>query len=163
MVPRLWVGNGAPVIRPPIGELLDGVATALEETVVPDLAPATAARSQARAAIAILRRVAAVWDQVVPTVEADNRDIEETLRGLATALEATGALPKEGFDALEDAPPAGGAVPDFAHVSRRNEVLQRLLLDVQDALANTEKGGAAAELGALLERSVARERALARR
>jgi hypothetical protein len=168
MVPRVCAVRAAPVIRPSVRELLEGVATGLDDTVVPALPLATQARNQARAASVILRRVAAVWDRVVPTLEADNRDLAETL----------GQLLEEGGDAFASefarriadtrCTPEGGAEPlPFDAAAARNEALQGLLVETQGSVAGWVEGEvkdrARATLAGLSRRMLAREQTLARR
>jgi hypothetical protein len=74
------------MIRPTNTELLAGVAEALKETVLPELARGTAARKQLQAAIEILRRVAFALPNEAAVLEADNADMAEVLTKAATIL-----------------------------------------------------------------------------
>ena len=65
--------------KPTIGDLLNGVAASLRESVLPEV-PAGPTRRQIQAAISIIRRVSLVWDKTGPYLYADNKDIEESLR-----------------------------------------------------------------------------------
>lgn len=153
------------MIRPGVGELLEGVAASLEDGVIPGLAPATSARNQVRAAIAILRRVASVWDQVVPTLAEDSRDIEDTLRRVASLLGPAGVVSPGFLESLGGQADAGDG--SYATESRRNEALQELLVELQGLLGEREVeegvSTARAELAALTRRMIARDRLLAQR
>ena len=70
--------------KPTIGDLLDGVATSLRESVLPEI-PAGPTRRQIQVAISIIRRAALVSDKIGPYLYADNKDIEETLRRVCSA------------------------------------------------------------------------------
>ena len=83
------------MIKPSIGELLDGVAVSLRESVLPEI-PAGPTRRQIQVAISIIRRAAQVWDKTGPYLYVDNEDIEETLRQASLRLdraESKGMLP----------------------------------------------------------------------
>jgi hypothetical protein len=128
--------------KPTIGDLLNGVATSLRETVLPEM-PAGPVRRQIQVAISIIRRVSLVWDKTGPYLYADNKDIEETLQqvcaildgvesnGRGVAFEPLGqrlhaALDQRGHPDVEyPSPEALGA---------RNLELQSLLVEVQEAL-----------------------------
>jgi len=80
------------MIRPTDPDLLSGVATSLEKTVLPELARGTAARRQLQAAIAILRRVAFALPRRDAAIAADIADMAATLARMGRP---TGALPVE--------------------------------------------------------------------
>ncbi len=128
--------------KPSIGDLLNGVAASLRESVLPEI-PTGPTRRQIQAAISIIRRVSLVWDKTGPYLYADNKDIEETLRRVSAILDraeanGTGAgleplrqrlhavLDQQGVDAME--------YPSPATLGARNVELQGLLADVQEAL-----------------------------
>lgn len=154
------------MIRPAVDELLLGIAAQLDESVVPGLSSGSVARNQTRAAIAVLRRVAAVWDQVVPTLLADLEDLEGGLRVAAERLDPGDARRVEWLEALEAAPALGDAPSTYAPAAARHEALQRAL---DDALAGLGVGatGAAADarqvLLGVLRRGVERSRGLSGR
>ena len=70
------------MINPSISKLLSGVATSLDETVLPELAPGFA-RNQLVAAIALVRRAAAVDERIGSYLWEDNRDIAAVLTEVA--------------------------------------------------------------------------------
>jgi hypothetical protein len=107
------------MINPTLDRLLDGVATSLHETVLPEL-PAGAARNQLVAAIALIRRAAAVGDHVAAYLHADNRDIATVLASVGPSL----GLPD---------PPAveAGELPSVTESRATNLTLQQQLVDAQ--------------------------------
>jgi hypothetical protein len=130
------------VTKPSIGDLLNGVAASLRESLLPDI-PAGPTRRQIQAAISIIRRVSLVWDKTGPYLYADNKDIEETLHKVLAILGRAGAnesnaeveslrqrlhaaLDQRGVDTVE--------YPSPAALGARNVELQGLLVDVQEAL-----------------------------
>lgn len=112
------------MINPTLHRLLDGVATSLHETVLPEL-PAGAARNQLVAAIAIIRRAAAVGDHVAAYLHADNRDIAAVLASVGPSLR----LP---------APPtvSPDELPSLDELRATNLTLQQLLVDAQQHARN---------------------------
>lgn len=125
--------------KPRIGDLLSGVAASLREEVLPEI-PAGPARRQTQIAIAIIRRVAAVWDKVGPYLYEDNRDMEATLRRVSDILDrnlescpTTAALRKR-LATIEHESTAAGEYPSPAQLEARNLELQQLLVEVQEAL-----------------------------
>ena len=70
------------MINPTISELLSGVATSLDETVLPELMPGFA-RNQLAAAIALIRRSAAVDERIGTYLWEDNLDITAVLSEVA--------------------------------------------------------------------------------
>ncbi len=130
------------VTKPSIGDLLDGVATSLRESVLPEI-PAGPTRRQIQAAISIIRRAAVVWDKTGPYLYTDNKDIEETLRQACSMLDRaesneSGADLKPLRQRLHAALDRRGE-PDVEYPSpvalgARNVELQALLVDLQLAL-----------------------------
>ncbi len=145
------------MIRPSPTDLLTGIASVLRESVSAEL-PAGDTRNQVRAAAVILRRLAAVWDRVVPTLRAENRDIEETLAELAGSLADAGCGPSA------DSPKETASEPRFEEIAERNRVLQERLADIHDALTELDdcelKARIEARLRALHRRNLARDREL---
>jgi hypothetical protein len=134
------------MINPTISTLLDGVATSLHETVLPELPPGFA-RNQLMAAIALIRRSAAVGDHVARYVWDDNHDIASVLSEVGPSLGL--------------ASPAPTLVSDFPSVDelrRANLALQAQLVEAH-RLARADPGAetARAALRALFERMLARE------
>lgn len=104
------------MIRPTDAELLAGIAEALKDTVLPELARGTAARKQLQAAIEILRRIAFALPGEAAALEADNADMADVLRQAATIL---GTSP---------------FVPERGDAAARNTALQAALIDLQNHL-----------------------------
>ncbi len=129
--------------KPSIGDLLNGVAASLRESVLPEI-PAGPTRRQIQAAISIIRRVSLAWDKTGPYLYADNKDIEETLRQVAAIVDRAEA--NGGYAGLEPllqrlhaalGQRGGAAVveyPSAAALGARNVELQGLLADVHQAL-----------------------------
>jgi hypothetical protein len=66
------------VLRPTVGELLDGVRTQLAAQVLPSL-PAGAEARQLRAALHVLGVLATTWDRQRTVLEADNADLDSSI------------------------------------------------------------------------------------
>ena len=134
------------MINPTISKLLSGVATSLDETVLPELVPGFA-RNQLVAAIALIRRAATVDERIGSYLWEDNRDIAAVLSEVA---------PLVGLDP----PPAVEAVgyPTLDELRRRNLALQHQVVSIHDTLRE-DAGSARAQdaLRALFERMLARE------
>ena len=136
------------MIYPTISELLSGVATSLDETVLPELSPG-AARNQLVAAIALIRRSAAVGEHIGAYLWEDNRDITAVLSEVA---------PLVGLDPPPTDAGTGAGYPSLEELRRRNLALQHQLVAVHDTLRE-DAGSARAQaaLRALFERMLARE------
>ena len=128
--------------KPSIGDLLNGVAASLRESVLPEI-PTGPTRRQIQAAISIIRRVSLIWDKTGPYLYADNKDIEETLLQVSAILdraEADGSgaglepLRQRLHAALDQQGATGVEYPSPAVLGARNVELQGLLVDVQEAL-----------------------------
>ena len=134
------------MINPTISKLLSGVATSLDETVLPDLEPGFA-RNQLVAAIALIRRAATVDERIGSYLWEDNRDITSVLSEVA---------PLVGLDPPRTAVDAG--YPTLDELRRRNLALQHQLVAIHDTLRE-DSGSvrAQAALRALFERMLARE------
>jgi hypothetical protein len=134
------------MINPTISELLGGVAASLDETVLPELTPGFA-RNQLVAAIALVRRCAAVGDRVGPYLWDDNRDIASVLSEVAPLV---GLEPPSSV--IED------AYPTLEELRQQNLALQQQLVAVHDALSDAPSDAPArVTLRALFERMLARE------
>jgi hypothetical protein len=157
--------------KPTIGDLLNGVAASLRESVLPEI-PAGPTRRQIQAAIAIIRRVSLVWDKTGPYLYADNKDIAETLRQVSAILDRARAdgsgadlkpLRQRLHAALDRRDDAGVEYPSPAALGARNVALQGLLVELQEALHETpspesaERGEILAMLRALFGRMLERE------
>jgi len=108
------------MIYPDDEQLLGGIAEALRDTVLPDLARGSAARKQLQAAIETLRRMAFAAPERDAALAADVADMEEVIARIEAALpESNKAL------ALEGGGLGGG------EISQRHLALQRKLVDLQ--------------------------------
>jgi hypothetical protein len=134
------------MINPKISELLSGVATSLDETVLPELAPGFA-RNQLVAAVALIRRAAIVGDNIGSYLWEDNRDITMVLSELAPVA------------GLEPPPTAVNTeYPTVDELRRRNLALQQHVVAVHDSLrAQPNSDASLGVLRALFERMLARE------
>jgi len=74
------------MIYPTDRQLLGGIADALKDTVLPDLARGSAARKQLQAAIETLRRMAFAAPDRDAALAADNADMAEVLRQVEDVL-----------------------------------------------------------------------------
>jgi len=159
------------VTKPTIGDLLSGVAASLRESVLPEI-PAGPTRRQIQAAIAIIRRVALVWDKTGPYLYADNKDIAETLRRVSAILDRARAdgsggdlkpLRQRLQAALDQRDEADVEYPSPAALGARNVELQGLLVELQEALyempspESAERSEIPAMLRALFRRMLERE------
>ena len=133
--------------KPSIGDLLNGVAASLRESVLPEI-PAGPARRQIQAAISIIRRVALVWDKTGPYLYADNNDIEKTLRQVSEILARTEAdengaglelLRERLHVALDQRGELVREYPSPDALGARNVELQSLLVDVHETLHEPSK------------------------
>ena len=136
------------MIRPTIPELLDHVATSLDQTVLRELA-AGAARNQLQAAITLIRRAAMASEATGPYLWADNADIAATLRKLAPPL---------GLLAPESTP--AWTYPTITELRERNLSLQADLVATQQTLRaapQDQRESLMPILRALIERMLQRE------
>jgi hypothetical protein len=90
------------MIYPTDEQLLAGIATALKDTVLPDLARGTAARKQLQAAIETLRRMAFAAPARDAVLAADNADMAAVLRQVEQILAEAGNF------TLSSPPPSRG-------------------------------------------------------
>ena len=128
--------------KPTIGDLLNGVAISLRESVLPEI-PAGPTRRQIQAAIAIIRRASLVWDKTGPYLYADNEDMAETLRQVSAILDRAQAdgsgadlkpLRQRLHAALDWRRDPGVEYPSPAALGARNVELQGLLVELQETL-----------------------------
>jgi hypothetical protein len=135
--------------KPTIGDLLNGVATSLRETVLPEM-PAGPVRRKVQVAISIIRRVSLMWDKIGPYLYADNKDIEETLQQVCAILDGvesngSGAafepLRQRLHAALAQRGNRGVEYPSPEALGARNLELQWLLIEVQEALQKPSPPG----------------------
>jgi hypothetical protein len=158
--------------KPSIGELLNGVVIGLRESVLPEL-PSGPTRRQLQVAIAIIRRVAMVWDKVAPYLYLDNKDIDQTVIEICALLER-GQTKLEGIEpaalrrrlnATESGGDGGAQIdyPPYSALAARNVELQQLLVDLQEALHASASQNAGAQARADIDRIAAVLQALFRR
>jgi hypothetical protein len=130
------------MIKPTIGDLLNGVATSLRETVLPEM-PAGPVRRQVQVAISIIRRISLMWNKTGTYLYADNKDIEETMQQVAAVLDGVESNERRAaFEPLRQRLHAvlaqrgnrGVEYPSPEALGARNLELQWLLIEVQEAL-----------------------------
>lgn len=130
------------MIKPTIGDLLNGVATSLRETVLPEM-PAGPVRRQVQVAISIIRRISLMWNKTGTYLYADNKDIEETMQQVAAILDGVESNERRAaFEPLRQRLHAvlaqrgnrGVEYPSPEALGARNLELQWLLIEVQEAL-----------------------------
>jgi hypothetical protein len=142
-------------MRPTVPELLDGIARALDVDVAGHLDDARAQR-QVAAAVAMLRRLAAVVPHLTPHLLADATDIAATLTTVVEPGDPRFGDLHTGLDrtrrALAEFDPARHTLDDL-------QDLHQQLLELLDRAVAVDVAGspAATELDALLERCAARE------
>lgn len=133
--------------EPSLGRLHEGVVETLETAVLPELPRGGAARRQLNAALDLLRRLAFAAPRQAASLDADNRDIAETIEAILPAT-PDGEMLRSGIAAAK-------ASPDR---EAQNAALQAILAELQ------ERGGLSAEatagLRSLYRRMLAREMAL---
>ncbi|GAA1398294.1 hypothetical protein GCM10009613_52290 [Pseudonocardia kongjuensis] len=71
------------MLRPTVGELLEGVRVQLAAQVLPSV-PAGAEARQLKAALHVLEMVAETWDREHTRLEADNADIDRTIEAFCS-------------------------------------------------------------------------------
>ncbi len=76
------------MFKPTAGELLEGVADGLRQSVLPNL-PAGDAHRQLRAALHVLERLRRSWDLLPSYLESDSTDMRQILRQVLAALAPT--------------------------------------------------------------------------
>lgn len=159
------------MIKPTIGELLNGVAASLRERVLPEIPPGTT-RRQIQSAIGIIRRASLIWDKTGPYFYADNQDIEQTMRDLIPVAErAAAAEGNTRLDAVcarmratvDRSAESVEAYPSPSVLGARNLELQELIAELQETLYETPAPRSAfrreidSRLRTLLRRMLARE------
>ncbi len=158
------------MIHPTNEQLLAGVAEALKDTVLPELARGTAARKQLQAAIEILRRVAFALPDEAAVLEADNADMAEVIERIEAALSAHspppnlphqggGIDPKKALSLIKALPIDGGGLGG-GDAATRNKALQAALIDIQDSLPDDTKAQISPLLTGLYKRMTDRALAL---
>lgn len=146
------------MIRPGLGELLEAIADVLDAEILP-AHPDGPGVEQIKVARSMLRRFAAVWDRIVPTIEEDNRDLEDTLARLGALHSHEPFNPNEAAAA-----PSTEAERPYAAARSRSDALREALLRAQAVLdaapATPELDQARNALLDYYERSLRRDAAL---
>jgi hypothetical protein len=117
------------VLRPTVGELLEGVRTEIATQVLPSL-PAGAEARQLKAALHVLGMLASTWDGQRTTLEADNADLDISIEAFCArtwlvreSLDDRQAESQGQFPGVQD--------EELRHVMARNEALQHELEALQ--------------------------------
>lgn len=148
--------------RPRADELLAGVATALEENVLPALDD-LCARRQLKASVQLLRRVGRAWDRLSPYLVSDNDDVRRTVEGLAATLGYTNLAGRLDTSPATPAPPSLRQREATAELIAENEALHTLLIELDERLRADRRADTATksrsrdELSALYRRMLTRE------
>jgi hypothetical protein len=117
------------VLRPTVGELLEGVRAELAAQVLPSL-PAGAEARQLKAALHVLGMLASTWDRQRTTVEADNADLDRSIDAFCAR---TGLVREPTADGGAESHVRFPGVQDeeLRRAMARNESLQRELEALQ--------------------------------
>ena len=122
------------MIRPTDEQLLAGIAEALRDTVLPDLARGSASRKQLQAAIEILRRLAFAGPGKAAALAADNEDMAAVIGRIEAVRAEKSPSPQPspivGEGAGQALPLDGGGLGG-GDLSARNQALQAALIDLQ--------------------------------
>jgi hypothetical protein len=151
------------MIYPTHEQLLAGIAEALKETVLPELARGTAARKQLQAAIEILRRIAFALPGEAAALAANNDDMAEVIGRIEAMLSEHSPppnLPPQGGGTRSEALPLNGGGLGGGDASARNKALQTRLIDLQDVLTDEAKARITPLLTGLYQRMTDRALAL---
>ena len=119
------------MIYPTDDQLLGGIAQALKDTVLPDLARGSAARKQLQAAIETLRRMAFAAPGREAALAADNADMAEVVAQIAKILAEAGHSPPPNLPHRRGGLGAGDAATS---ATDDNRALQQQLVDLQSAI-----------------------------
>ncbi len=127
------------MIHPTDQQLLGGIADALRDTVLPDLARGSAARKQLQAAIETLRRMAFAAPERDAVLAADNADMADVLREIEQILTEAGHspspnLPHQGGGTRNKALSLQGRGLGEGDARETNESLQQRLADLQASI-----------------------------
>jgi hypothetical protein len=128
------------MIYPTDEQLLAGIAAALKDTVLPDLARGSAARKQLQAAIETLRRMAFAAPGRDAVLAADNADMAEVLRRAEEILAGakhsppSSPPPSRGGDMNQKALSLDGRGLGEADPAETNKALQQQLADLQTTI-----------------------------
>jgi hypothetical protein len=132
------------MIYPKSADLLAGVAAALEETVLPELARGGAARRQMQAALGILRRLAFALPGEAASLAADIEDMEEVLGQAAAIWESSSEAPSPPPNpppsrgrALDHVPPPRWGRLGGGDLSAEHQSLQESLAELQSRVASS--------------------------
>jgi len=124
------------MIHPTDEQLLAGIAAALRDTVLPELARGSAARKQLQAAIETLRRMAFAAPDRDAALAADNADMAEILEKIGKILTEAGHspspnLPHQGGGTRNKALSLDGRGLGEGDAATINQNLQAALVEVQ--------------------------------
>jgi hypothetical protein len=130
------------MIHPTDEQLLAGIAEALKDTVLPDLARGSASRKQLQAAIEILRRMAFAGPGKAAALAADNEDMAGVIGRIEAVLSHQSPPPhlppgdqrSPTGETQKPPPAAGGGLgggDTAASPTERNQSLQAQLADLQ--------------------------------
>jgi hypothetical protein len=127
------------MIHPTDEQLLAGIAEALKDTVLPDLARGSASRKQLQAAIEILRRMAFAGPGKAAALAADNEDMAAVISEIAGMLAERSPPPNPPPSRGRAFPPPSPLMGEgrgegglSASPSEHNKALQAALTDLQD-------------------------------
>ncbi len=156
------------MFKPTTGDLLRGIRKGLEQSVLPELSSGGAQR-QLKAALHVLRRLERSWNRLPSYLDAENRDIRNTLHEVFRCLAGRGNELQSDYSLLQQrlvsaSGPTGEDTAVCASPSaEQNLGLQELLVDI-DALLRLDstleveiRRAALALLAALYGRMVDRE------
>jgi hypothetical protein len=115
------------MIHPTDEQLLSGIATALKDTVLPELARGSAARKQLQAAIETLRRMAFAAPGRDAALATDNADMAEVVRRVEEILRANSVLPRH--SPPSNPPPSRGRGNEFENTVEISTPEMRLPLE----------------------------------
>jgi len=123
------------MIHPTDEQLLEGIAAALKDTVLPELARGSAARKQLQAAIETLRRMAFAAPGRDAALAADNADMAEVIariEGLLSQHSPPPNLPPQGGGTRFKALPLHGGGLGGGDLATTHQTLQQALADLQN-------------------------------
>lgn len=117
------------MLRPTVGELLEGVRAQLTAQVLP-FVPAGAETRQLKAALHVLRMVATTWDRQHTRLAADNADIDATIEAFCSRT-GLAREPRDGPAAKSEDRFPGVRDEELRRLMARNESLQEELVALQ--------------------------------
>jgi hypothetical protein len=151
-------------MRPTARALIERIAEALNDTVLPAVAHDKWAASTVRSATTLLNHLASRVEIELPVLAADNTDAAETLRAVRALLDLPSAQAEEMASVLADDAPASAY--DLIALEARNRRCQTLIEAILRAIYEpaqqdgSPEAAARALLRDYLARRMARERDL---